>query len=578
MLNILQKLRFMTTATLVVVAGLFACFAMSGLPINAAPVVGTPIVGAPAGTSSSATTPEAAAIASANHIVIDTDTRDVITSVSGSVIFVVNRTEVKPNTAFIKKLHGEILERITEQHLELFRIDVRGAASPEGPIANNERLAKGRTKVLIDSITSILPTAQGDIFNVTSVTEDYEYLIQMMEDTNDPDAQLVKDIYSKWKHSIVDLKWALMTAKKRTLWKRLLSEYFPALRATRVKLYFREHIPSEPALCECCGMPDCTCAGKTFADGTPMGCQCNHDSGCHCLEGQPCPCKENGGTCHCSKDEGCPCQPVVEPADTTAIADTLTTDTIPAEIIETPVTPQPEIEINLHRRPILAFSTNLIYDLWYQPDYGFAPMWNGRLEYLPLRGHFTYAASFTNPYWHKWNKHKFFQIRNYELEARWYHRFDREKVQRWGWFLGAAIDANKFGIGLGDRRGWQGEGVGAQLVGGYVLPLDKHKDWKLHFTAGFGYYMTKYDPYLWGTPDFFGHEEDGKYYYNTNLYRDEFVKRQHRFTWFGPTQIGVSISYDFLFRKGTGHKDEPKSRRRGVSFRHWEKRHEKVTD
>ena len=531
---------------------------------------------------------------------------------AGAILFHVNQTTIAPNNAFLAELRNEILPLMKSQNLELYHIDVRGAASPEGPVENNRRLATGRANVLRDSITNILPSATGDIIQLSSVTEDYELLIHYMEEAGDPDAALVRQLVDKWSHSPKDLKWALFTAKKRTLWKKLLNDYFPQLRATRLILPFRVATPSEPEKvippCECAGGSECICraSGQPCLCGKDDACLCksHSDSKCQCeqttthpckcgaeaadscrcrqhdadicrcttdpdalcsgLGTNPCRCMTDSTTCRCALNDsiGCHCLITTEPV----IPDTIVVDSIP------------------HRRPFMAMSTNVLYDVFYMPDYGFAPMWNGKAEFylyserFPFWNHTSLNLGFINPYWHKWNEHKFFQIRNYELEARWYHRFDREKVQRWGWFLGAAIDANKFGIGLGDRRGWQGEGVGAQLVGGYVLPLDKHKDWKLHFTAGFGYYMTKYDPYLWGTPDFFGHEEDGKYYYNTNLYRDEFVKRQHRFTWFGPTQIGVSISYDFLFRKGTGHKDEPKSRRRGVSFRHWEKRHEKVTD
>lgn len=461
---------------------------------------------------------------------------------AGAVIFTVNKTNIAPGNPFLNELRNEILPLIQSQHLELYRIDVRGAASPEGSVENNARLAKERANVLRDSITSILPSAKGDIIKLSSETEDYELLIHYMREANDPDTELVESIYHKWKGRPADLKWALFTAKKRTLWKRLLAEYFPMLRATRVILYF--HIspdapPPPPAVEEekqdtivpPPPVHKCECAGKTE-------CQC-------ALSGTPCPCGD-------SIEGFCPCI--------------------------TPPAPQDTI---VHRRPVWAISTNLIYDLWYMPDYGFAPMWNGKLEYYPhsdkhnFWNHTSFCAGFINPYWHSWKRHKFYQIRNYELEARLYRRYDNATEQRYGWYIGAAADVNKYGIGLSDLRGWQGEGFGFQVTGGYVLPLNKCKSWKLEFNLGAGFYQTKYDPYIYEDPyagSSGGHAEYDPptydpgndqlhYYYKWYGAASDFKKRQYRFRWLGPTQIGISIKYDFLWKR---------QQRRGVSFHHTE--------
>lgn len=479
--------------------------------------------------ASVASSAEQAAIEGTKHLYIDTED-DIIRTVRGSVVFRVNRTEIDPDAAFVKLLREELLRDVEAQHLELYRIDVRGAASPEGPIKNNERLARGRTRVLVDTITSILPSVTADLMNSASVTEDYEYLVQMMAEANDPDTELVRSICEKWKHSIPDLKWSLFTAKKRTLWPRLLKEYFPQLRATRVILYFRERAPKEPASPT---LPEVVVSGSDSVVANPCrpGAGAAPDDQCPCCKAKSCQCEKDSIGCRCHEHR--------------------------IDSIAEPV----EEKTYEHRRPLMSIGTNLLYDAFYMPRFGMAPMWNGRLEYYPLKGHFTYAIAYTNPYYHKWNKYKFFQIRNYEVEARFYFRKTTEADYR-GWYMSVAADVNKYGIGLGKRDGREGEGIGAQLTAGYVLPLNKCHAWKLHFTIGAGYYYSKYDPYLYGIPDKFGHYEDGDYYYDTDLYRDQFKKRQHRFTWFGPTQVGISLSYDFLWRKERG----------GASFRHHEKK------
>lgn len=228
---------------------------------------------------------------------------------------------------------------------------------------------------------------------------------------------------------------------------------------------------------------------------------------------------------------------------------------------------------NVHRIPLLNVRTNLAYDIFYMPDFGWAPMWNVGLEYYPRRGHFTYSAWFMEPYYQRWSQHKFFQIRNYELETRFYFR-GTDRADYHGFYLSAAIDANKFGIGLGPKKGWEGEGFGAQLNLGYVLPLARYNQWKLQFAIGGGFYQAKYDPYVYGVPEYFGpHESDDKYYYDTNLYGDEFKKRQHRYRWLGPTQVAINLSYDLLWRKGTDRdKTRGGGKTHGASFRPWEKK------
>lgn len=495
---------------------------------------------------------------------------------AGTVIFTVNKTDIRPGDPFLRELRTEIAPLIKSQNLELYRIDVRGAASPEGSVQNNDRLARGRANILRDSITAILPSAKGDIIKLSSVTEDYELLVYLMEKAGDPDTEIVRGICEKWAKSPKDLKWALYTYNGRKLWNRLLRDYFPQLRATRVILYFHiapdaepEPGPKPPHECECKGKYECHCAEEgpecpcyeVTLDGRP----------CSCVVPPPppheCECKGQY-VCHCA-EEGpeCPCYPLTldgSPCPCILVADT--------------------VSVEVHRRPVLAIGTNMLYDLWYMPDFGFAPMWNGRIEWYPYNekrpfwNHTSFAAAFVNPYWHKWDEHKFYQIRNYELEGRWYSRFDEEWGQRYGWYLGVALDANKFGIGLSDTRGWQGEGVGAQVTGGYVLPISQCKAWKLEFNIGLGFYATKYDPYIYDDPykDSDGlhgeydpptHDPNPElhYYYKWYGPADAFKKRQHLFTWLGPTQIGISLKYDLLWKR---------QQKRGSSFYHTETRKE----
>ena len=62
-----------------------------------------------------------------------------------------------------------------------------------------------------------------------------------------------------------------------------------------------------------------------------------------------------------------------------------------------------------------------------------------------------------------------------------------------------------------------------------------------------GGYTTRYDPYVYGNP--ITGAIDDEYYYDYTGKKDKFIKRNQRFNWFGPTEVGVTITYDLLFHK-----------------------------
>ena len=441
------------------------------------------------------------------------------------IIFNVNKTIVTPED---KKWITDTLRPALEALGDKGVIYGRATASPEGPLANNIRLANGRR----DAANAVLKSLGFDPSRIRYkvVAEDYDLLRSMMKKAEDPYYDMYDSLMLKYGDDPSLLKIKMQKADGGKFWKRVHKLYFPELRAVRLVAVDES----------------CIVDGDVVSDLQPL-------------------------TIAATGKEGKP-EVKLEMLDI-AQAKPLSTDLTKAEAAVIPAeTPSTEKEEKIHRIPLLNVRTNLLYDGFYMPNYGMAPMWNVGVEFYPRRGHMTYNAWFMGPYYHKWNQHKFFQIRNYELEARYYFRRTDRAYYR-GVYVGLAVDANKYGIGLNNRKGWQGEGLGGQLTLGYVLPLDKYKAWKLQFSAGVGYYYTKYDPYLYGVPDFFGHEEDGKYYYDTNLYRDEFKKRQHVYKWLGPTQLGISLSYDLLWRKGTNQK-APRGggKSKGISLRAWEKR------
>lgn len=93
---------------------------------------------------------------------------------------------------------------------------------------------------------------------------------------------------------------------------------------------------------------------------------------------------------------------------------------------------------------------------------------------------------------------------------------------------------------------------------GYAVNLGKR--WRLDLYAAGGVYWTKFDPYVYGNP-ITGSEADGLYYYNYTGDVRLFRKRNHHRTWVGPTEVGITFTWDVLFYR---------LRKSGASFRRYE--------
>lgn len=198
----------------------------------------------------------------------------------------------------------------------------------------------------------------------------------------------------------------------------------------------------------------------------------------------------------------------------------------------------------LRPRHLIAVRTNLLHDLLVVPQFGFAWGGNIQLEYYPKKGHITYNAGFTFTNHRHWSDYKFFQIRDLQLEVRRYFQGDGAFI---GPYLGVYAHGTKYGIGFSKTKGWEGEGGGGGLSVGYTCKLNRRGNLRMEFSASFGLFYTRYDPYVYGNP--LTAEEDGLYYYDYHGNTSDFKERNHQMTWFGPTNAGIHITYDIIYRK-----------------------------
>ena len=431
------------------------------------------------------------------------------------VVFIVNRYSLPQNDKTLAELEKEVLPHINKDSLELVAFVIRGAASPEGPYQNNKMLSENRAKALTDFVTSRLTfNALSNKKNLIQDcdVEDYRSLCIAMKKAKDPDYDYVKGICDKYmaENNVARLKSTLKNARQGQLWRRLLKTYFPQLRSARIMLFFRKYRP---------------------------------------VELKP--------------------EPIVEipiPTDTVAFVIPTTPkiqkEVIPVDTVVYVEEPQ-KVEEIIPRLKLLSVKTNLLLDFAYMPGYNrWCPIPNVAVEYYPLRGHFSFGGSFDMPWWQHYDEHKFFQARNYQLEGRFYLKAAAgsnypvyesvtahyNKNAYTGFYLQAYTHATIFGICFDANRGWVGEGVGAGVGAGYVMPLTKRGHWKLELGLQLGFFVCKYDPYQYENPVNPAYH-DNLYYYKWTQKAEYFKKRQYRWNWIGPTRLGVTLSYDLLYRR-----------------------------
>ena len=200
--------------------------------------------------------------------------------------------------------------------------------------------------------------------------------------------------------------------------------------------------------------------------------------------------------------------PVPQPAMPTEKVE-LVVDSMPAQLVSD-CTP---------RREFLSIKTNLLfYGVW-MPNYNrWCPIPNVGIEYYPKGGAFR------------------------------------------GFYLLGYVHAGLFEIGFDKDTGWKGEGFGAGIGVGYMMPISKNGHWRLDFGLHVGWLTCRYDPYQYENLINLDYHDD-LYYYRWTGKASDFKERQYRFNWLGPTRVGITLTYDLLYRRQS---------KKGVSFKAYE--------
>ena len=184
------------------------------------------------------------------------------------------------------------------------------------------------------------------------------------------------------------------------------------------------------------------------------------------------------------------------------------------------------------RYPIVSLKTNVLLDAIPYSPFGISFTPNVQLEiYTWLHG-LSIEFEYTFPWWKNDNTYKYYQIINGTVGIRKYfnNRYNN-------WFVGLYGNTGYFDLSKNKETGWQGEHHGLGCSFGYVFQNNRLR---IEPYIRIGWLSGKYDPYHAGDPF------DNKYYYDWTKPASEFQKRKHSFNYFGPTMIGLNISFDII--------------------------------
>lgn len=364
----------------------------------------------------------------------------------------------------------------------------RASASPEGSLQVNTQLANARKASMNALLSSYGINTNLIRYNVAPM--DFPLMRALMKLRKDDYLPVVDSLMTQYAADVMLLKEAMIRQDRGKLWQHLYHNYFPSLRSVRIMAIKRAE-------------------------------------------------KEEDKREEIERKENERKENEIEKIE---------------EIEKTEKIEKEETEGD-ERRELMSVKTNLLFDLAYMPGYNrFCPIPNVAIEYYPLHGHFTYGASFDTPWWKHYSKHKYFQLRNYQVHIRYYlrrgdieERKPGEGAAFKGFFFSAYAHAYLYNICFSEKRGWEGEGWGAGMGAGYVMPIDRKEHWRLEFGLQLGYLHTLYDPYQWRCP-VDPDTDANRYYYKWYGNAKDFKKRQHSYSWIGPTRVEITLSYDLIYR------------------------------
>ena len=197
--------------------------------------------------------------------------------------------------------------------------------------------------------------------------------------------------------------------------------------------------------------------------------------------------------------------------------DTLDTFVAPVDTLAAPV--EEPVDTIAPRRPVVALSTNVLYDLAITPNFA--------VEF-PIGKKVSVYGEYTFPWWVTRDNSRAWQMLKWDIGARYWFfggRSENPMDVMTGPFAGIDLSAGYYDIEP-HHKGWQGEFqmVGAEL--GWAWDLGRN--WRLDAYVGAGWMGSHF-----------------RYYEATTGDKHLIYQHSGKLNWFGPTKAGVSVKYIF---------------------------------
>ena len=178
-------------------------------------------------------------------------------------------------------------------------------------------------------------------------------------------------------------------------------------------------------------------------------------------------------------------------------------------------------------RPVLSVGTNLLSDLAFSPTLFID---------VPIGKKWSVWGEYSFPWWLARGNDRAWQILKWDFGPRYWFKSDKGRSPMdvlLGHYVALDLGAGYYDIEP-HHTGYQGEFQTIGIEYGHAWRLWQR--WRLEAFVGIGWMGTHYRYYQ-------GNEGDTKLYY----------QHDGKYTWFGPTRIGVNLKYIFCVKRRVGH-------------------------
>lgn len=413
------------------------------------------------------------------------------TSVAGVpvVYFLYNEDFIRPDFKNNQANLQEIVRRIAAGEITEFTI--AGFSSPEGSVRLNESLSYRRAMAFKNYIVNLFPELENKI-TIVNGGENWSALREQVENgtaLSESEKEEVLSIID----SNDDPQTKEVRLKRTTAYRKIARKYFPNIRCAS----FVNTRPSD------------TTQTRPVVDDNP----------------------------NAPQDVIPQVDTVATQIDTTGLTDLtdIQVDTTNFAQIDTTATqidtlghkPTTTVEEQTGRYPIVAVSTNLLYDAVIAPNFAIE---------VPIGKKWSVYGEYTFPWWLAKGNEWCYEMLKWDIGARYrisnnYDKNDPLDILT-GHFVGVDLSAGYYDFEP-LHNGYQGEFQMASLEYGYAWNLGNN--WRLDAVVGAGWMGTHY-----------------RYYEADPTDQHLIYQYSGKLNWFGPTKAGVSIKYIFTANRRSG--------------------------